>query len=67
MGTDLIGKEHRSDQCVTTKSRDFEAEDTCRDRKACVEAKEGCGHWAFVQWSDDKDFRILPRGACISS
>jgi hypothetical protein len=56
---------YRSDWCVTTQSGDFEAEDTRRDRKACVEAKQGCGRWAFVRWSDDKDFRIHPRGACI--
>jgi hypothetical protein len=32
--------EHRSDRCATTQSGIFEAEDTCRDRKACVEAKQ---------------------------
>jgi hypothetical protein len=32
-----------SDRCATTQSGDFEAEDTCRDRKACVEAKQVCG------------------------
>jgi hypothetical protein len=37
-------------------SRDFEAEDTRQDRKACVEAKQGRGRWASVRWSDDKDF-----------
>jgi hypothetical protein len=26
-------------------SRRFEAEDMHRDRKACVEAKQGCGRW----------------------
>jgi hypothetical protein len=36
-----------------------------RDRKACVEAKQVCGRWASVRWSDDKDFRFRPRGACI--
>jgi hypothetical protein len=55
----------RSDQCATMQSGDFEAEDTCRDRKTCIEAKQVCGRWAYVRWSDDKDFRILPRGACI--
>jgi hypothetical protein len=40
LGTGLIGEEHRSDRCATTQSRDFEAKDTCRDRKACVEAKQ---------------------------
>jgi hypothetical protein len=36
----------RSDQCATTQSRIFEAEDTHRDRMACVEAKQGAvtGH-----------------------
>jgi hypothetical protein len=39
VGTGLTGEEHRSDRCATTQSRIFEADDTCRDRKACVEAK----------------------------
>jgi hypothetical protein len=55
----------RSDRCAMTQSRDFEAEGTRRDRKACIEAKQVWGHWASVQWSDDKDFRIRPREACI--
>jgi hypothetical protein len=38
--TGLTGEEHRSDRCVTTQSRIFAAEDTRRDRKACVEAKQ---------------------------
>jgi hypothetical protein len=40
VGTGLTGKEHRPDRCATTQSRIFEAEDTCRDRKACVEANQ---------------------------
>jgi hypothetical protein len=36
----LTGEEHRSDRCVTTQSGIFEAEDTRRDRKACIEAKQ---------------------------
>jgi hypothetical protein len=60
--TGLTGEEHR---CATTQFEDFEAEDTRWDRKACVEAKQVCGRWASVRWSDDKDFRIRPRGACI--
>jgi hypothetical protein len=40
VGTGLTGDEHRSDQCATTQSGIFEAEDTLRDRKACVEAKQ---------------------------
>jgi hypothetical protein len=39
MGTSLTGEEHRSDRCATTQSGIFEAEDTRRDRKACIEAK----------------------------
>jgi hypothetical protein len=46
VGTGLTGEEHRSDRCATTQSGTFEAEDTRRDRKACVEAKqvEVAGH-----------------------
>jgi hypothetical protein len=40
VGTGLTGEEHRSDQCATTQSGIFEAEDTPRDRKAYVEAKQ---------------------------
>jgi hypothetical protein len=50
----------RSDRCVMTRSGDFEAEDTRRDRKACVEAKQVCGHWASVRWCKDIDFQIRP-------
>jgi hypothetical protein len=39
VGTGLTGEEHRSDRCAKTQSGIFEAEDTRRDRKACVEAK----------------------------
>jgi hypothetical protein len=46
VGTDLTGEEHWSDRCATTQSGIFEAEDTRRDRKACVEAKQAAvaGH-----------------------
>jgi hypothetical protein len=40
VGTGLTSEEHRSDRCATTQSGIFEAEDTRRDRKACVEAKQ---------------------------
>jgi hypothetical protein len=40
VGTGLTGEENRSDRCATTQSGNFEAEDTRRDRKACVEAKQ---------------------------
>jgi uncharacterized protein YcnI len=56
----LTGEEHRFDRCAMTQSGDFEAEDTRRDRKACVEAKQVCGHLASVRWSDEKDFLIRP-------
>jgi hypothetical protein len=32
-------EEHQSDRCATTQSEDFEAEDTRRDRNACVNAR----------------------------
>jgi hypothetical protein len=38
--TGLTDEEHRSDRCAMTQSEIFEAEDTRRDRKACVEAKQ---------------------------
>jgi hypothetical protein len=38
--TGLTGEEHRSDRCATAQFGIFEAEDTRRDRKACVEAKQ---------------------------
>jgi hypothetical protein len=40
VGTSQTGEEHRSDRCATTQSGIFEAEDTRRDRKACVKAKQ---------------------------
>jgi hypothetical protein len=40
VGTGLTGEEHWSDRCMMTQSGIFEAEDTRRDRKACVEAKQ---------------------------
>jgi hypothetical protein len=49
----------RSDLCATTQSRDFKAEDTHRDCKACVEAKQVCGRWASVRWCEDKDIQIF--------
>jgi hypothetical protein len=46
VGTGLTDEEHRSDRCATTQSGIFEAEDTRRDRMACIEAKQGAvaGH-----------------------
>jgi hypothetical protein len=40
VGTDLTGEEHRSDRCATTQSGIFKAEDTRRDREACIKAKQ---------------------------
>jgi hypothetical protein len=67
VGTGLTGEEHQSDQCVMTQSGDIKVEDTRRDHKACVEAKQVCGRRGYVQWSEDKDFQIRPWGACIHS
>jgi hypothetical protein len=36
----MTGEEHRSERCAMTQSGIFEAEDTRRIRKACVEAKQ---------------------------
>jgi hypothetical protein len=46
VGTGLTAEEYLSDQCATTQSGIFEAEDTGRDRMACVKAKQGAvaGH-----------------------
>jgi hypothetical protein len=44
--TGLTGGSDRSDRWV--RSRDFEAEDTCPGRKACIEAKQVWGRWASV-------------------
>jgi hypothetical protein len=41
VGTGLTGEEHRSDRCAMTQSGIFEAEDTRRDRMACIETKQG--------------------------
>jgi hypothetical protein len=41
--TSLTGGTDRFDRCATTQFGYFEAEDTHRDRKACVEAKQVCG------------------------
>jgi hypothetical protein len=38
--TGLTGEEHQSDRCATMQSGIFETEETRRDRKACVEAKQ---------------------------
>jgi hypothetical protein len=61
-GTGLTGEEHWSDRCAMTRSENFEAEDTRRDRKACVEAKQVCGRWASVLWSVTKTSEFALEG-----
>jgi hypothetical protein len=39
---------YQHDRCVTMQSGDFEAEDTRRDRKACIVAKQVCSRRASV-------------------
>jgi hypothetical protein len=65
VGTGPTGEEHRSDRCAMTQSRDFEAEDTRRDRKACVEAKQVCDRWACVRWCYEDNFPKCPWWVCI--
>jgi hypothetical protein len=52
----------RSDLCVMTQSEIFEAKDTRRDRNACVEAKQVCGHWASVDGAKTKTFEFALEG-----
>jgi hypothetical protein len=60
VGTGLTGEEHRSDRCATTQFEDFEAEDTRRDRKACVEAKQVAvtGHPSDGAMTKNSDFAL---------
>jgi hypothetical protein len=48
----------RSDRCATMQSRDFEAEDTRRDHKSCVEAKQvvAAGHLSDGAMTKISDF-----------
>jgi hypothetical protein len=66
--TGLTGEEHRSDQCATTQSVDFEAEDTHRDRKACVEAKQVAvaGHPSDGAMTKTSEFTIEGNVSLIS-
>jgi hypothetical protein len=56
VGTGLTGEEQRSNRCAMTQSGIFEAEDTRRDRKACVEAKQV----AVAGYPSDGDFQNRP-------
>jgi hypothetical protein len=62
VGTGLTGEEQRSDQCAVMQSGDFEAKDTHRDHKACVEVKQVCSSWASVRWCEDKVSQKALRG-----
>jgi hypothetical protein len=66
--TGLTGEEHRSNRCVTTQSGDFEAEDTHRDRKACVEAKQVAvaGHPSDGAMTKISDFTLEGHVSLIS-
>jgi hypothetical protein len=66
--TGLTGEEHRSDRCVMTQSGDFEAEDTRRDRKACVEAKQVAvaGHPSDGAMTKISDFTLKGHVSLIS-
>jgi hypothetical protein len=58
-GAEALG---RSDRCATTASGGFKAENTRRDRKAFVEAKQDCGRRASVRWCYDKVSQTALRG-----
>jgi hypothetical protein len=68
VGTSLAGEVHRSDRCATTQSGDFEAEDTRRDRKACVEAKQVAvaGHPSDGVMTKISDFALEGHVSLIS-
>jgi hypothetical protein len=62
VGTGLTGEEHRSDRCATSQSGDFEAEDTRRDRMACVEATQGAVAWHPSDGEDMKTSKSALEG-----
>jgi hypothetical protein len=59
---DLTGEDHRSDRCATTQSGDFEAEDTHRDRMACVKATQGAVAGHPSDGEDMKPSKSAPEG-----
>jgi hypothetical protein len=65
VGTGQTDEEHRSDRCAMMQSGIFEVEDTCRDRKACVEAKQVAvaGHPSDGAMIKISDFTL--KVACI--
>jgi hypothetical protein len=68
VGTGLTGEVHQSDRCATTQSRIFKAEDTRRDREACVEAKQVAitGHPSDGAMTKISDFAIEGHVSLIS-
>jgi hypothetical protein len=68
VGTGLTGEEHRSDRCATMQSGDFEAKDTCWDRKSCVEAKQvaAAGHPSDGAMTMISDFTLEGHVSLIS-
>jgi hypothetical protein len=68
VGTDLTGEEHWSDRCATMQSGDFEAEDTHRDNKACIETKQVAvaGHPSNGAMTKTSDFALEGHVSLIS-
>jgi hypothetical protein len=68
VGTGLTDEEYRSDRCATTPFGIFEAEDTRRDRKACVEAKQVAvaGHPSDGAMTQISDFALEGHVSLIS-
>jgi hypothetical protein len=64
----LTGEEHRSDRCAMTQFGIFEAEDTHRDRKACIEAKQVAvaGHPCDGAMTKISDFALEGHVSLIS-
>jgi hypothetical protein len=62
------GEEDRSDRCATTQFGIFEAEDTRRDCKACVEAKQAAvaGHPSDGAMTNNSDFTLEGHVSLIS-
>jgi hypothetical protein len=66
--TGLTGGSDRSDRCAMTQSEIFEAEDTRRDRKACIEAKQVAvvGHLSYGEMTKISDFALEGHVSLIS-
>jgi hypothetical protein len=68
VGTGLISEVHQSDRCATMQFGIFEAEDTRRDRKACIESKEAAvvGHPSDGAMTKISDFTLEGHVSLIS-